>query len=483
VLETRLLIGGETRPASTGSTFDRRNPLTGEIASRASAASPADAQAAVCAAASAFSGWAAIGPGERRARLSRAAELMEKRAGDFVTAMAEETGATAGWAHFNVHLAANMLREAAAMTTQISGEIIPSDRPGLLAMGVRQPVGVVLGIAPWNAPVILGTRAVAMPLACGNTVVLKASEMCPVTHGLIADILREAGMDGGVVNVITNAPSDAAKIVEALISAPVVRRVNFTGSTRVGRVVAEIAARHLKPALLELGGKAPFIVLDDADLDEAVRAAAFSAFMNQGQICMSTERIIVDASVADEFADKLARKAATLVAGDPRLATTPLGSLIGIEAVERIDSLVKDAVMRGGKILAGGRVNGVLMDATVIDQVTSAMRIYTEESFGPIVSIVRVSGTEDAVRVANDTVYGLASAVFGRDLVRALSVARQIESGICHINGPTVQDEAQMPFGGVKDSGYGRFGGRAAINEFTELRWITIASGPGHYPI
>ena len=483
MLETRLLIGGETRPASTGLTFDRRNPLTGEIASRASAASLADAQAAVCAAASAFCGWAAIGPGERRARLSRAAELMEKRVGDFVTAMAEETGATAGWAHFNVHLAANMLREAAAMTTQISGEIIPSDRPGLLAMGVRQPVGVVLGIAPWNAPVILGTRAVAMPLACGNTVVLKASEMCPVTHGLIADILREAGMDGGVVNVITNAPSDAAKIVEALISAPVVRRVNFTGSTRVGRVVAEIAARHLKPALLELGGKAPFIVLDDADLDEAVRAAAFSAFMNQGQICMSTERIIVDASVADEFADKLARKAATLVAGDPRLATTPLGSLIGIEAVERIDSLVKDAVMRGGKILAGGRVNGVLMDATVIDQVTSAMRIYTEESFGPIVSIVRVSGTEDAVRVANDTVYGLASAVFGRDLVRALSVARQIESGICHINGPTVQDEAQMPFGGVKDSGYGRFGGRAAINEFTELRWITIASGPGHYPI
>ena len=270
---------------------------------------------------------------------------------------------------------------------------------------------------------------------------------------------------------------------EALISAPVVRRVNFTGSTRVGRVVAEIAARHLKPALLELGGKAPFVVLDDADLDEAVRAAAFSAFMNQGQICMSTERIIVDASVADEFADKLARKAATLVAGDPRLANAPLGSLIGKEAVERIDSLVKDAVMRGGKILAGGRVNGVLMDATVIDHVTSAMRVYAEESFGPIVSVVRVNGTEEAVRVANDTAYGLASAVFGRDLVRALAVARQIESGICHINGPTVQDEAQMPFGGVKDSGYGRFGGRAAINEFTELRWITIASGPGHYPI
>jgi len=483
MLDTTLLIGDHSRAASDAGSFERRNPLTGDVASRAPAATLADAAAAASAAAAAFPAWSVLAPSARRAKLMQAATLLDARAGDFVTAMAEETGATEGWARFNVYLAAGMLREAAASTTRIGGEVIPSDKPGLMAMALRQPVGAVLGIAPWNAPVILGVRAVAMPLACGNTVILKASEMCPATHRLIGEVLQEAGMGGGVVNVISNAPADAAKIVEALIAHPVVRRINFTGSTRVGRAVAELAARHLKPALLELGGKAPFVVLDDADLDEAVRAAAFGAFMNQGQICMSTERIVVDAAIADDFADKLAAKAATLVAGDPRRANTPLGSVIGLEAVERIDALVKDAVARGARIIAGGHARGTLMDATVLDHVTSAMRIYNEESFGPVVSIVRVNGVEEAVRVANDTEYGLSSAVFGRDITRAMAVARRIESGICHINGPTVHDEAQMPFGGVKASGYGRFGGTAAIAEFTELRWITIATQPGHFPI
>ena len=483
MLDTTLLIGDDHRAASDAVTFERRNPMTGEVASRAPAASIADAAAAAAAAAAAFPAWSSMGPAARRAKLTSAAGLLEARVDRFIAAMAAETGATEGWARFNVGLAANMLREAAAATTRISGDVIPSDKPGLMAMALRQPVGVVLGIAPWNAPVILGVRAVAMPLACGNTVVLKASELCPATHALIGEVLHEAGLGGGVVNVVTNAPADASRIVEALISHPVVRRVNFTGSTRVGRIVAEIAARHLTPALLELGGKAPFVVLDDADLDEAVAAAAFGAFMNQGQICMSTERIVVDQKVADVFVEKLARKATTLVAGDPRQTLTPLGSVIDRDAVDRIDGLIKDAVSRGARIVAGGHSRGTLMDATVIDHVTPSMRIYGEESFGPVVSIVRVSGVEEAVRVANDTDYGLASAVFGRDVMRALAVARRIETGICHINGPTVHDEAQMPFGGMKDSGYGRFGGNAAIQEFTELRWVTIATQPGHFPI
>ena len=397
--------------------------------------------------------------------------------------MAQEIGATAGWARFNVTLAAAMLREAAALTTQVAGEIIPSDRPGMTAFALRQPVGVVLAIAPWNAPVILGVRALATPLACGNTVVLKSSEICPRTHRIIAEALRDAGLGEGVVNVVSNAPADAARLVEALIANPAVRRVNVTGSTRVGRVVAETAARYLKPALLELGGKAPLLVLDDADLDEAVAAAAFGAFMNQGQICMSTERIVVDEAIADSFAAKFAKKAASLVAGDPRKGNTPLGSIVSQEAVERIDRLVKDAVSKGAALLAGGHANGTLMDATVLDHVTPAMRIYAEESFGPVAAIVRVRGVEEAIRVANDTEYGLAAAVFGGNVQRALEVARRIESGICHINSATVHDEAQMPFGGVKSSGYGRFGGKAAIHEFTELRWLTIASLPGHYPI
>jgi acyl-CoA reductase-like NAD-dependent aldehyde dehydrogenase len=483
MFDVALMIQDRDLPASDQGIFERVNPLTGVVATRAAAATISDAASAVSAAAAAFPAWSALGPTERRARLMRAAEAVARRGPDFVAAMAQETGATAGWAQFNVALAAGMLQEAAALTTQIGGEIIPSDRPGMTAFAMRQPVGVVLAIAPWNAPVILGVRAVATPLACGNTVVLKSSEICPRTHRIIGEALRDAGLGEGVVNVVSNAPADAARLVEALIANPAVRRVNFTGSTRVGRLVAEAAARHLKPALLELGGKAPFIVLDDADLDEAVKAAAFGAFMNQGQICMATERIVVDAAVADPFAAAFASKAATLVAGDPRKGNTPLGSIVSYEAVERIDRLIKDAVSKGARLLAGGHANGTLMDATVLDFVTPAMRIYAEESFGPVAAIVRVQGVEEAIRVANDTEYGLSAAVFGGNVQRALDVARRIESGICHVNSATVHDEAQMPFGGVKSSGYGRFGGKAAIQEFTELRWLTVASQPGQYPI
>jgi len=225
------------------------------------------------------------------------------------------------------------------------------------------------------------------------------------------------------------------------------------------------------------------VILDDADIDAAVAAAAFGAFMHQGQICMSTERIVVDEKIADDFVAKFATKAETLIAGDPRKNETPLGSLIGKGAAERIQGLIKDAVGKGAKIVAGGRVDGTLMSATVVDRVTSAMRIYSEETFGPIVAVVRVNGVDEAVRVANDTEYGLSAAVFGRDIARALGVARRIESGICHINGSTVNDEAQMPFGGVKASGYGRFGGKAGVAEFTDLRWITINTEKPHYPI
>jgi acyl-CoA reductase-like NAD-dependent aldehyde dehydrogenase len=396
--------------------------------------------------------------------------------------MMDEIGSTAGWAGFNVYLAAQMLREAASMTTQVSGEVIPSEIPGSLAFSIRQPVGVVLGIAPWNAPVILGVRAIAVPLACGNTVVLKASEICPATHRLIGTVLREAGLDHGVVNVLTHDAASASVIVETLIAHRAVRRVNFTGSTRVGKILAVAAAKHLKPILLELGGKAPLIILDDADLDAAVDAAAFGAFMNQGQICMSTERIIVDEKVADAFAQKLVAKVRALPCGDPRKGEVVLGAVVGMPTVDRVAALVKDAVARGAKVLVSGDPKGTIMPAVVVDYVTPEMQIFRDESFGPSVSITRFKTVEEAIRLANDTEYGLSAAVFGRNIARALEVAKQIESGMCHINGPTVHDEAQMPFGGVKGSGYGRFGGKAAIAEFTELRWITIQTTPRHYP-
>ena len=480
--DIKLLIGGRDVPAAKSATFERQNPLSGEVATRAAAASVEDARAAADAAAAAFPKWAAIGPNERRAKLSKAADLLEARAGQFATILTTETGATAGWGHFNVQLAAGMLREAAAMTTQISGEVVPSDVPGSLAMALRQPVGVVLGIAPWNAPIILGVRSIAMPLACGNTVILKASEVCPATHRLIGAVLTEAGLGEGVVNVVTHDPKDAEPIAAALISHPAVRRVNFTGSTRVGKIIAALGAKYLKPVLLELGGKAPLLVLDDADLDAAVDAAVFGAYANSGQICMSTERLIVDEKVADQFAAKLAKRVAALPSGDPRKGDFVLGSVVGKPTVERVQKLVNEAVAKGAKVLCGGQSDGTIMQGIVVDKVTPAMTLWREESFGPQVSITRVKSDEEALQLANDTEYGLAAAIFSKDIARALQLAKRIESGICHINGPTVHDEAQMPFGGVKASGYGRFGGKAGINEFTELRWITIQTTPRHYP-
>jgi acyl-CoA reductase-like NAD-dependent aldehyde dehydrogenase len=473
-MDIRLLINGDEIGAANGATFERNDPFTGKVATRAPAGGVADAKAAVEAAAAAFPAWSEVGPNERRKLLLKAADILQSKVAEFTRLVVEETGATAPWAGFNVMFACKILQEAASMTTQVSGEVIPSDKPGTIAMAVRQPAGVVVGIAPWNAPVILGMRAVAMPLACGNTVVLKASELCPGTHQLIVQAFIEAGLPKGVVNVVTNAPADAAAVVEALIAHPAVKRVNFTGSTRVGRIIAEMAGKYLKPVLLELGGKAPLIVLDDADLDGAVNAAAFGAFMNQGQICMSTERIIVDESVADAFVAKLA-------AGDPR-GHVVLGSMIDLAPAERMDVYIKDAVDKGAVLACGGKRTGTVVEATLLDKVTPKMRIYNEESFGPVKSVIRVKGVDEAVRVANDTDYGLSSAVFGKDIMRAMAVAKRIHAGICHINGPTVNDEAQMPFGGMGASGYGRFGGRAAIAEFTDLRWITIEDPQQHYP-
>ncbi|NLR70253.1 aldehyde dehydrogenase [Novosphingobium sp. ERN07] len=464
--------------------FERINPLTGDIASSAEAMQASDIPAIAAKAARAFPAWAAMGPNARRAVLMKAATALESRADAFVEAMMGEIGATKGWALFNLGLAASMVREAAALTTQISGEVIPSDKPGCVAMALREPVGVMLGIAPWNAPIILGVRAIAVPLACGNAVILKASEQCPRTHALIIEAFAEAGFPEGVVNVVTNAPADAADVVGALIDAPEVKRINFTGSTAVGRIIATRAAQHLKPCLLELGGKAPLIVLDDADLDEAVKAAAFGAFMNQGQICMSTERIIVVDAVADEFAAKFKAKVGSMAVGDPREGTTPLGAVVDAKTVAHCQSLVADALSKGAELLTGGETTqNVLMPAHVVDGVTQDMKLFRDESFGPVVGVIHARDEAHAIELANDTEYGLSAAVFTRDTARGLRVARQIKSGICHVNGPTVHDEAQMPFGGVGASGYGRFGGKAGIDSFTELRWITMETQPGHFPI
>ncbi|HXN74751.1 MAG TPA: aldehyde dehydrogenase [Candidatus Acidoferrales bacterium] len=479
----QMFVNGELVDAIDGGKFEKRNPFTGEVIARVAAAGRQDAARAVEAAFAAFPAWSATPPGARRSLFLKAAGVMDSRQSEIARLITEETGGTFGWGIFNCILAAGILREAAAQTYGLVGEIIPSDLPDTVAMATRQPVGVVVGIAPWNAPLILGVRAVALPLAYGNTVVLKASEESPGTHLVIADVLREAGFPKGVINVITNAPKDAADVVDELIAHPKTRRINFTGSTKVGRIIAEKAAKYLKRTVLELGGKAPLIVLEDAELDSAVAAAKFGAFMNQGQICMSTERIIVERPIAEEFARKLVAKTTTLKVGDPLQPDTQIGPVINRSAIERLEALVADALGKGAKLLCGGKSEGTCFTPTVLYGVTKNMRIYFEESFGPVVSIVIAEDSEDALRIANHTEYGLSGAIYSRDINNAMKIAERLETGMCHINSSTVHDEPQMPFGGVKDSGWGRFGGKAVLDEFTELRWITITRSPISYPL
>jgi acyl-CoA reductase-like NAD-dependent aldehyde dehydrogenase len=483
IVQTQLIIDNVPRHAEQGATFERKHPLSGNVVTVAASASVDDALAAVESASAAFPSWSVSGPTARRAILLKAADLLEEKLGEFCKVMAGEVGASKLWATFNVLGSAALFREAAGLATQIQRETIPTDKPGTLSMTIRQAAGVVLSIVPWNGPILLGARALAYPIVCGNPVIFKASENSPRTHALLASCLYEAGLPAGVLNFLTVSPSNSAAVTEAIIAHRAVRRVNFTGSTRVGGIIAETSARYLKRCLLELGGKAPFVVLDDADLKGAVNAAIFGAFLYQGQICMSTERFVVDEKIADEFVARFAERAKTLLAADPSEdAAAVVGPILNPASGDRINAMLQDAVGKGAVIVAGGNANGAMMDATIVDRVRPGMVIYGEETFGPVTTIVRVSGVEEAVQVANDTDYGLSAAVFGRDISRVLSVASRIQAGCVHVNGATVQNEAQAPYGGMKNSGYGRFDGKAVIDEFTEIKWITLENPAQAYP-
>jgi salicylaldehyde dehydrogenase len=483
LMKAQLLIDNQWVNAENDAKFERRHPVSNALVTEASSASVADAKKAAESAHAAFKAWRNSPPSERRRLLLKAADILESKTPQFIEIMAAEVGASPLWAGFNVHLAANVFREAAALATQIQGETIPTDKPGALSMTLRQPVGVILSIVPWNGTVVLAARAIAYPLVCGNSVVFRGSEASPRTHALVSEALVEAGFPAGVLNYLSNSPQSAPEVVDALIAHKAIRRINFTGSTRVGRIVAEKAAKQLKRCLLELGGKSPLVVLDDANVDEAVKAAVFGSFLYQGQICMSTERLIVDEKVADEFVAKFAARAKELVAGDP--AVNPaciVGPMINPSSGARINDMLQDALNKGAKVVCGGVADGAVMPATILDHVNSSMKIYDEETFGPITVVVRVKSAQEAIAVANDSAYGLSSGVFGRDVNRALAVAMELEYGSVHVNGSTVQNEAQAPYGGTKDSGYGRFDGRAVIDEFTELKWLTIEPQEQQYP-
>jgi acyl-CoA reductase-like NAD-dependent aldehyde dehydrogenase len=481
--EARQFIGGQWTDAAGGATFEDRDPYTGETVATVAAGGAEDARKAIEAAAAAFPGWSATPPAERQRVFLKAADVLESRRDEVVGLLARETGCTFGFGMFQMHFVPGLFRQAAGAAYAPIGQLIPSDTPGRTAMGIRRPVGVVGAIAPWNAALILSARSIAAPLVLGNTVVLKPSEWSPWSGGLLwGEIFAEAGLPEGVLNVVPHAPGEAGPIGDELVSHPSVRRINFTGSTATGRKLAEAAGRNLKRVVLELGGYNPLIVLDDADVDYAVDAATFGAFLHQGQICMSARKVLVDRSVAEEFTSKLAAKAAGLKAGDPKEPDTIIGPLITESALATVKARVDEAVAKGARLLAGGEAVGPCFQATVLADVPAESELARLETFGPVLGVEVVGDADEAVARANATSYGLAAGIITTDTERGFALAQRIESGIVHVNDQPVADEPQMPFGGVKDSGWGRFGGQAVIDEFTELRWITVQSGSHPYP-
>jgi len=481
--EYKMYINGEWVGALDGAVYDDLNPYTGEVFARVPSGKQADAKRAIDAAVVAFPAWSHTLPAERQALFLKAADILEKKQMEIVTILAEETGCTFGFAMFQTMFTPGLLREAAAQVHQASGEIMPADLPGAFYMTIRQPVGVVAGIAPWNAPLILSLRSICMPIAYGNTTVLKPSTESAAAGGVvIAEVFQEAGFPKGVLNLVTNGPGGSGEIGDEFIEHPKVRRINLTGSSEVGRQLAEKAGRYLKRVALELGGQNPLVILRDADVDNAVNAAAFGGFLHQGQICMSTRRVIVEKPIVKEFTEKFVKKVSAYKVGNPKEPDTIIGPLINQQQFNKVKNSVDAAVRDGAKILCGGKSEGLCYYPTVLTNVKPGTPFCCEETFGPVVSVIGVENEEEAVAVANDTMYGLSAAVFTRDLAKGLAIAERIESGIVHINDQTVHDEPQVPFGGVKDSGWGRFGGKAALEEFTELRWISAQLTPRQYP-
>ena len=479
-----MYVGGEWVGAQGGKMFDDLNPYQGAPMARVAAGGRAEAKRAVEAAQGAFPGWSGTLPQERRGLLLKAADLLEQRRDDFVSMLIQETGSTFGFAMFQCFYSPGILREAASQVHELTGDVLPANMPGALYFCRRQPLGVVGSISPWNAPLILSLRAVALPLACGNTVVLKPAPDSPISGGtMLAELFEAAGLPQGVVNVVTHSAEANRDIGDEFVENPAVRCISFTGSTAVGRELAEKCGKHLKRIALELGGHNPLIILGDADIDHAVNVAAFGAFLHQGQICMSVRRIIIERSIASEFTQKLAAKAQSLKVGDPAAHDTVIGPLINQKQLEHVKTNVNASLAAGAQLVCGGKHEGPCYYPTVLTGVAPKMRVSCEETFGPVVSILPVDGMEKALQVANDTNYGLSAGVLTRDYEKGLWLAERLETGMVHINDSTVLDEPQAPFGGMKDSGLGRMGGRAARDEFTELRWITIQREPRHYPI
>lgn len=452
--------------------FDVVSPRSGETVHRCGSATLQDADAAVNAAKAALPAWKKTTPAFRRDIFLKAADIMERRQEELAGYLVEETGGTKDWGAFNVGVTVDLLRDVAGRITTLEGTFPPTKDANVSCLVLREPYGVVLSIAPWNAPYILGTRSVAFPIAAGNTVVLKGSEMSPRTMWAISSVFHEAGLPAGVLNTFSVEPSQAASITSALISNPAVRKINFTGSTNVGRAIGKLAGENIKPVVLELGGKAPAIVWEDADLETASMQCALGAFLNSGQICMSTERILVHKNIKAAFHDKLNEAIQKIFPADKEAPV-----LLNAAAVTKNKALLANAKSKGASILfgdpEGSEKSATMMRPVVLGGVTPEMDIYKTESFGPTVSIIEIESEEQAIEIANDTEYGLSSAVFTEDLRRGLRLAKEIETGAVHINSMSPHDEPMLPHGGAKASGFGRFNATSGLHEWVYTKNVT----------
>ncbi|MEL7654527.1 MAG: aldehyde dehydrogenase family protein [Bacillota bacterium] len=475
----KMFIGGNWVDSVSGEMFDDFNPYNGEVYAQVPKANAKDADLVMAAAFEARKGWAATPPAERAKLMNKAAQIMEENMMDIAQVLIDEGGSTFGKAMFEISQTVDLIYTAAGDGKHILGETFHTD-PSSLSMSFRKPRGTIVCISPWNFPLILSMYKVAYGLATGNTIVLKPASETPVIGLKIAEVFEKAGIPAGVLNVITGPGS---VLGDALIDDKRCSFVAITGETQTGRRVAQRAAANLKEYYLELGGKNPIVVLADADIDYAVKVAAFSAYLHQGEICMSADRIIVEKPIVEEFTRKLTELASSLPVGDPNIPTNFIGPIISDKQIKSIHAHVQDAVSKGAKLLTGGTYEGRLYKPTLLTNVTPDMKIYYEETFGPVASIIAVNDVNEALEVANDTTYGLSAGIITNDYEKALFLAENIDAGMVHVNGSSVDADAACPFGGMKESGQGREGGQHSIQELTEIKWVTMAKQKKQYPL
>lgn len=480
--EYKLYINGEHRSSSSGTIIDSINPTDGSVFARVHMADKSDIELAIASAYKAQKKWAKTTPREKEAVLLRAADIFDSRHDEIQEILMKESGSTLAKCNFEIGVVSDILRVAAGEARRVNGETFVSNDENVFSYSLRRPVGVIAGISPFNAPMILSSKKFAFAIAAGNSFVLKPSSQVPVTGLVFGEIFKEAGLPDGVLNII---PCSSKDLGETFQEDKRISMITFTGSTKVGTKIAESAAKYMKKCTFELGGKSPVIVLEDADVKYAVDTAFFGTFMHQGQICMAGTRVIVHERLYDEFVEMFAKKVETLHVGDPSDPKTVIGPLIEEKQCSFIDGLVADAEKKGARVLSGGvgTSKGCFYQPTTVVDVTPEMELFKTEAFGPVVAITKARDIDHAIELANDSDYGLSSTVVTDKIEYALRCAEEIESGMVHINGPTLQDEAHIPFGGVKMSGLGREGGRFAIEEMTELKWVTMeALGNHKYP-